>query len=154
LKAAFRARKRGRFERLFTVFFLCNGSAIKGRGVSFVSSNAYSLKAAVTIGSGLIKGERSEPTRGKTQETRREKKSRLIVPLFLLKETEEATEKGHEQRRKKATSRPASITSSFPCFQRGSNTENKNINTQRHRDRKQEINTEETEQRDPNTERK
>jgi hypothetical protein len=62
LKAAFRARKRGRFERLFTVFFLCNGSAIKGRGVSSIGSNAYSLKAAVTTGSGLIKGKRSEPT--------------------------------------------------------------------------------------------
>jgi len=64
LKAAFRARKRSRFERLFTVFFLCNGSAIKGRGVSSVGSNAYSLKAAITTGSGLIKGKRSEPTKG------------------------------------------------------------------------------------------
>jgi hypothetical protein len=107
LKAAFRARKRGRFERLFTVFFLCNGSAIKGRGVSSVGSNAYSLKAAVTTGSGLIKGERSEPTRKRSRRLEEKKKSRLIVPLFLLKETEEATEKGHEQRKKKATSRPA-----------------------------------------------
>jgi hypothetical protein len=32
-------------QRLFTVFFLCNGSAIKGRDISSVGSNAYSLKA-------------------------------------------------------------------------------------------------------------
>ena len=38
---------------------------------------------------------------------REEKKEQTFVPLFLLKETEEATEKGHEQQRKKATSRPA-----------------------------------------------
>jgi len=82
LKAAFRARKRGRFERLFTVFFLCNGFAIKGRGVSSVGSNAYSLKAAVTTGSGVIKGERSEPTsKGGRGEETGEKAS---VPSFAL----------------------------------------------------------------------
>jgi hypothetical protein len=51
-------------QRLFTVFFLCNGSAIKGRDVSSVGSNAYSLKAAVTTGSGLIKGGRRTLKRG------------------------------------------------------------------------------------------
>jgi hypothetical protein len=76
LKAAFRARKRGRFERLFTVFFLCNGSAIKGRGVSTVGSNAYSLKAAVTTGSGLIKGERSAPTKRERLEKERHENQR------------------------------------------------------------------------------
>jgi hypothetical protein len=70
LKAAFRARKQGRFERLFTVFFLCNGSAIKGRGLSSIGSNTYSLKAAVTTGSGLIKEERSEPMRKRKQKQR------------------------------------------------------------------------------------
>ena len=43
-------------------------------------------------------------TREKKGRRRRrlEEKSRLFVPLFLLKETEEVTKKGHEQWRKKA----------------------------------------------------
>jgi hypothetical protein len=94
LKAAFRARKQGRFEQLFTVFFLCNGSAIKGRGISSVGSNAYSLKAAVTTDSGLIKGKRSEPTMGgKTQETREKKKGKTRKPEHKRHREQKKTQK-------------------------------------------------------------
>jgi uncharacterized protein YaiL (DUF2058 family) len=96
LKAAFRARKRGRFERLFTVFFLCNGSAIKGRGVSSVGSNAYSLKAAVTTSSGLIKGERSAPTKRGEIGKRKTRK-----PEAKKSKTEELNQKSLEEQRRK-----------------------------------------------------
>jgi len=56
---------------------------------------------------------------GKVGEKRREK---TVVPLFLLKETEEATERDHEQWRKKAASPPSRFC--FFCCQRGVNTGN------------------------------
>jgi hypothetical protein len=52
---------------------------------------------------------------------RREGK-KMVVPLFLLKETEEATERDHEQWRKKAASPPSRFC--FFCCQRGVNTGN------------------------------
>jgi len=89
-----------------------------------------------------------------TQETRREKRVDLLFPCFFSKKQRRPRRKATSSGGRKQLADQSSITSPFPCFQRGSNTENKNINKQRHRDRKQEINTEETEQRDPNTERK
>jgi len=77
-----------------------------------------------------------------------------LFPCFFSKKQRRPRRKATSSERRKQLADQPSITSPFPCFQRGSNTENKNINKQRHRDRKQEINTEETEQRDPNTERK
>jgi len=78
----------------------------------------YCIKIHATAWHSLvIKTREGEPVRGGRREVKK-----TVVPLFLLKETEEATERDHEQWRKKAASPPSRFC--FFCCQRGVNTGN------------------------------